>query len=149
MEIESRIKSDLKDAMKSGDTFTKDVLRLLVSEMKNKIINDRKEILTEEDVLAVLKKNIKSRKDSIEQFVQGGREDLAQKEREEVAVLEKYMPEQMSEEQIAKVVKKVVSQMDASEVSNFGIVMKKVMSELNGQADGNLVSSIVKKTLTV
>lgn len=149
MEIESRIQSDLKEAIKGGDSFTKDVLRLIVSEMKNKIINDRKEVLSEDDVLAVLKKNIKSRKDSIEQFVKGGREDLAERERKEVMLLEKYMPEQMSEEQIAEIVKSVVSGMDPAESKNFGLVMKKVMSELNGQADGSLVGAIVKKTLTV
>jgi uncharacterized protein YqeY len=148
MEIENRIQSDLKEAIKSGDSFTRDVLRLLSSDIKNKAINDRKE-LTDEDVLAIVKKNIKSRKDSIEQFTKGGREDLAAQERSEVELLEKYMPEQMGQQQIEEIVKKVLSEMDASESLNFGIVMKKVMVEIQGKADGSVVSEIVKKALIV
>jgi uncharacterized protein YqeY len=146
MEIENRIQSDLREAIKGGDFFTRDVLRLLSSDIKNKGINDRKE-LSDEDVLNIIRKSIKSRKDSIEQFTKGGREDLASQEKSEVELLEKYMPEQMGQQQIEEIVKRVLSEMDASESSNFGIVMKKVMVEINGQADGGVVSEIVKKAL--
>lgn len=146
MKTENRVQSDLKQAIKSGDSFTRDVLRLLSSDIKNKAINERKE-LSEEEVLLIVKKNIKSRRDSIEQFSKGGREDLASHERAEVELLEKYMPEQMSDQQIEEIVKRVLSEIDASESANFGVAMKKVMAETGGKADGGTVSEILKKAL--
>ena len=146
MKIEEKIKEDLKAAMKGGDKFKVEVLRGINSNIKNEIISKQK-TLEDGDVVAIVKKNIKSRKDSIEQFSKGGREDLAEKEKAEVAVLEEYMPEQMGEAEVESIVKKVVAEMNDTEVKNFGLVMKAVMKETEGKADGNLVSGIVKKTL--
>lgn len=146
MKLEEKIKEDLKEAIRQGDNATRDVLRFLTSDIKNEAIKVRRE-LEEKDILAVVKKNIKSRKDSIEQFVKGGREDLADKEKSEISILEKYQPEQMSEEQIEVIVKDVVGRMDEKDSKNFGLVMKEVMKETDGRADGAVVSKIVKKTL--
>ena len=146
MKLEEKIKEDLKEAIRQGDSATRDVLRFLTSDIKNEAIKVRRE-LEDKDVLGVLKKNIKSRKDSIEQFVKGGREDLAEKEKAELSILEKYQPEQMSEEQIESIVKDVVGRMDEKDAKNFGLVMKEVMKETDGRADGSLVSAVVKKTL--
>ncbi|MDD3190103.1 MAG: GatB/YqeY domain-containing protein [Candidatus Pacebacteria bacterium] len=146
MKIEEKIKEDLKAAMKGGDKFKVEVLRGINSNIKNEIISKQK-TLEDGDVVAIVKKNIKSRKDSIEQFSKGGREDLAEKEKAEVAVLEEYMPEQMGESEVESIVKKVIAGMNDTEVKNFGLVMKAVMKEAEGKADGNLVSGIVKKTL--
>ncbi len=146
MELEDKIKEDLKAAIKSGDTAVRDVLRFLMSDLKNEVIKTQKD-LEDKDVLAVVRRNIKTRKDSIEQFLAAGRADLADKEKEELAVLEKYQPEQMSEEEIEKTVKKVLERMDAEQAKNFGLVMKEVLKEIEGRADGAVVSKIVKKTL--
>lgn len=146
MELESKIKEDLKEAMRKGDSVTRDVLRMLTSDIKNEAMKVRKE-LEDKDVLCVVRKNIKSRKDSIEQFVNGGREDLADKEREELAILEKYQPEQMSEDEIRSAVKKAIENLDEKDAKNFGLVMKESMKAVEGRADGVLVGKIVKETL--
>lgn len=146
MELESKIKEDLKEAMRKGDSVTRDVLRMLTSDIKNEAMKFRKE-LEDKDVLSVVRKNIKSRKDSIEQFVNGGREDLADKERKELAILEKYQPEQMSEDEIRSAVKKAMEGLDEKGAKNFGLVMKESMKAIEGRADGVLVGKIVKETL--
>lgn len=146
MKLEEKIKEDLKEAIKAGNGDVRDVLRFLTSDIKNEVIKTRKE-LEDKEVLAVVRKNIKSRKDSIEQFTKGGRADLAEKEQAELSILEKYMPEQMSEEEVEVIVKKTVEKMDAQQAKNFGLVMKEVMKETEGRADGGVVSKIVKKTL--
>lgn len=148
MELEDKIKEDLKDAIRNKDSATRDVLRFLTSDIKNEMIRIRSEReLEEKDVLAVVKKNIKSRKDSVEQFTQGGREDLAAAEQAEIAILEKYMPEEMSEAEVEAIVKRVLANLAGDQAKNFGMVMKGVMQETDGRADGALVSKIVKKTL--
>jgi len=146
MELEDKIKEDLKEAIKKGDTTVRDVLRMLSSDIKNEFIKNRKE-LEDKDVLGIIRRNIKSRKDAIDQFTQGGREDLAAKEREELAVLEKYQPQQMSEDEIRSAVQRVVARMEGADAKNFGMVMKETMKEIEGKADGALVSKIVKETL--
>lgn len=146
MTLEEKIKTDLKNAIKTGDEATRDVLRFINSDIKNEEIKLRKD-LEEKEVINVIKRGIKSRKDSIEQFLKGGREDLAEKERAEVSVLEKYMPQQMSESEIEAVVNEVVKEMAPDQVKNFGLVMKEVMKRVDGKADGAAVSNAVKKTL--
>ena len=146
MQLEDQIKEDLKNAIKSGDSATRDVLRFLTSDLKNEAIKTR-EVLGDKDVLNILKKNIKSRKDSIEQFVNGGREDLAAKEKAELSLLEKYMPAMMSEEEVARIVGETIANMDADAAKNFGNVMKEAMKATDGKADGSLVSQTVKKAL--
>ena len=146
MELEDKIKEDLKEAMKKGDSETRDVLRSLTSDIKNEFIKTRKE-LEEKDVLNVIRRNIKSRKDSIEQFLAGGREDLAEKEKAELVILERYQPAQMSEDEIRSAVKSAVARLDEKDAKNFGIVMKETMKDTEGKADGALVSKIVKETL--
>jgi uncharacterized protein YqeY len=146
MELEEKIKDDLKEAIKTGDALKRDVLRFLTSDIKNEFLKTRKE-LDDKGVLAVVRKNIKSRKDSIEQYVAGGRDDLAEKEKNELSILEKYMPPEMSEDEIEIAVRNAVAKIDTGSAKNFGLVMKEVIKETEGRADGSLVSKIVKKTL--
>jgi len=146
MELEEKIKSDLKEALRAGDGATRDVLRFLSSDIKNEAIRVRKD-LEDKEVLAVIRKNIKSRKDSVEQFMAGGRADLAEKERAEIEILEKYMPTMMTEQEVEAVVKDVIGKMDAEAAKNFGMVMKEVVKAVDGRADGGMVSQLVKKTL--
>jgi uncharacterized protein YqeY len=146
MTLEEKIKEDLNAAIKAGDTNTRDVLRGLVSDLKNEFIKTRTQ-LEDKDALAVVRRNIKSRKDSIEQFTAGGREDLAGKEKEEISILEKYVPQMMSEQEIETVVRSVISRMEGDAAKNFGLVMKEAMKETEGRADGSLVSQTVKRIL--
>lgn len=146
MELESKIKEDLKEAMRKGDNVTRDVLRMLTSDLKNEAIKLQKE-LDDKDVLGVVRRNIKARKDSIEQYATGGREDLAEQEKGELGVLEKYQPAQMSEDEIRSAVKSAIGNLSESDAKNFGLVMKETMKATEGKADGALVSRIVKETL--
>ena len=146
MTLKEKIKSDLKDAMKSGDTVARGVLRLLSSDIKNEEISSKKE-LADDDVLKILKKDIKRHKESIEQYKTGGREDLVEQEEKELEILEKYMPEQMSEDEIRKIVSDVIKKLEVTNVSDFGKVMGVAMKEIGGSVDGNVVSGVVKEEL--
>jgi uncharacterized protein YqeY len=154
MNLRDKIKNDLKDAMKSGDNITRGVLRMLNSDIKNAEIDLKKE-LADDDIVKIIKRNIKSRRDSIEQYKKGNREDLAVQEEKELKILEKYMPEQMSEEEIRKIVIDIVKKSEASGASDprsvsrtsFGKVMGMAMKEAGGNVDGNVVSRIVKEEL--
>lgn len=147
MEIQKQVAEDLKAALKQGNAEVKDVLRMLSADFKNKAIELRGEI-SEADALSVLRRNIKLRKDSIEQFIAGGRVELAEKEKTELAVLEKYLPAQMNAEEIEKSVREVLGELDEAARRNFGLVMKAVMQKVGDAADGKTVSEAVKKILS-
>lgn len=150
MAIKEKILNDLKEAMKSRQNDRLMVLRSLKAKILEKEISERKEgesILTEAQITEVLMKAAKQRKESIEQFTQGNREDLAVKEREELTIIESYLPEMMSEEEIRAAVKKQIESSGASSVADMGKVMGPLMAALKGKADGSLISSIVKEEL--
>lgn len=144
LELKKLIKNDLNASVKSGDKITRDVLRLLNSDIKNKEIELRKK-LNDNEVVGVIKNSAKKRKDSIEQFAKGGREDLVSREEKELEVLKKYMPEQMGEEEIKAIVQDVIKK--STGTSDFGKVMKEVMQRAKGTADGKMASGIVKEEL--
>jgi len=146
MGLKDKIKSDLKDSMKSGDNITRGVLRLLNSDIKNAEI-EKGRALNDEEIAELAKRSVKRRKDSIEQFRKGKREDLVSQEEKELEVLKKYMPEQMSEEEIRTIVQDVIKKSGVTEASDFGKVMGVVMKETKGKADGSAVSRIVKEKL--
>jgi hypothetical protein len=141
-----QINNDLKAAMKSRDAETLSVLRMLIAAARNKEITLRKDgeaELNDEQVVEVAASEIKKRKDSAEAYIVGGRQELADKESAEIKILEKYLPEQMSDEELEKVVKEVVD----SGADNFGKVMGQVMARVKGKADGVKVGEMVKKLL--
>lgn len=146
MNLKEQIKNDLKNSMKSGDDITRDVLRMLFSDLKNAEISRGGEI-NDEKIIEIIKKNIKSRKDSIEQYTKGSREDLASQEENELKILEKYMPEQMSGDEVRKIVIDIIKKSEAISASDFGKIMGLVMKEIGSNADGNLVGGIVKEEL--
>jgi len=146
MNLREQIKNDLKSSMKSGDNIVRGVLRMLFSDLKNVEINERKEI-SEEKIIEIIKKNIKSRKDSIAQYTKGNREDLVSQEEKELKILEKYMPEQMGEDEIRKIVIDVIKKSEAVGASDFGKVMGAVMKEVGNKADGGLVGGILREEL--
>lgn len=146
--LRDQITSDLKTAMKGADPKTVGVLRLLISAFNNKSIDKKgkgqSEELTDEDVLQVLMTEAKKRKESIEVFGKAGRNDLADKEKEELGIIQKYLPKQMSREEVEKVVTEIVAKLPNKEI---GPAMKAVMAELRGKADSALVSQLVKEKI--
>lgn len=143
----NQIDQDLIEAMKEKDESRTSVLRMLKSALHNWQIANKKEP-TDADVLTVIQKEIKSRKDSVELFKQGNRVELASKEEGEIGLLEKYLPEQASEAKIRLKVQEIIKNINANSIQDMGKVMGPVMAEFKGKADGSLVSQIVKKELT-
>ena len=143
----NKLSIELKEAMKLHDSEKVGVLRLLISALKNKkieLLASGKE-LTEEEALKVIKSEAKKRKDSIEAYEKAGRTDLSNEEKTELAIIEKYLPEQMSESDIEKVVDEVIASFGTD--GGLGAIMGSVMSKLGGQADGKVVRNIVTKKL--
>jgi hypothetical protein len=146
MELLKKISEDIKTAMKSGDHFRLGVLRMVNSALQNKKIEKGKDgVLTEEEVMQVLTKEAKKRKESVVAFENGGRPELAENEKKELAVIEVYLPKQMSREDAAKEVERVLATI--SDKSKFGLVMKEVMKELKGRVDAGMVNELVKEKL--
>lgn len=147
--LKEQIKKEMTDAFKAGDSLTKSTLAMLLSSIQNKEIEKGKDKeLSNDDIIAIIGTEVKKRKDAAQQYEDGGRPELAQKEKDEVSILEKYLPEQMSEEEITSVVSKVIEEMGAEGMSQMGQVMNGVMKELKGKADGSLVNRIVKEKLS-
>lgn len=147
MQIREQIMNDMKAAMREKDQVRLDAIRGLQSAIKNREIDSRPNPLTEDDVLAVIKKLVKQRKESIEQFQSAGRQDLVEKESTELKVLETYLPAQMSREQIEKIVAEVVAETGAKTIKDMGTVMKAVTAKTAGAADNKLVSELIKAKL--
>jgi len=146
MGLRETIDGDIKSALKSGAKDKLSTLRMLSAALKNKQI-DKRRPLTEEEVVETVRTLLKQRKDSIEQFGKGGRQDLVDKETAEVAVLEVYLPSQLSREEIALMVREAITQTGAQGAKDMGKVMKALIPLLGGRADGKLVSELVKHTL--
>lgn len=146
--LRDKIASDVKDAMKSKDSVKLSALRFLQSAVKNREIELRPNPITENEVLGVIKKLVKQRQESIEQFERGGRNDLAETEKAELQILESYLPTQLSREQIEALVAAVITELGATSVKQMGPVIKEVASRSGGAADNRLVSEIVKSKLT-
>lgn len=147
MGLREKIDSDIKEAMKSGAKDKLSALRMLSAAVKNKMIEKRPAELTENDVLDTVRSLIKQRRDSIEQFVKGGRQDLADKETAEVAVLEVYLPQQLPREEVERMVREAIAQTGAQGAKDMGKVMKAVQPVIAGRADNKLVSELVKHAL--
>lgn len=149
MSLKEQIISELKESLKSGDSLKRDTLRFLSSAIKNVEIEKKKKEkgLDDLETLEVVRRAIKQRKDSIEQYEKGGRSDLAEKEKKELEILSVYLPAQMNEEKIREEIKKVISETGADSQKDFGKVMGMAMKKLNGQAEGDLVKKIVQEEL--
>ena len=144
--MENQIDNDLKLALKSGDKFTLSVLRMLKSEIINESRKGSLHTLTDDDVLKVIKKGVKTRKDSIEEYKKYGKLDTANELAKEVDILNKYLPQEMSEEEIIKIVDEVFEELKPSSMKDMGNLMKVISSKITN-ADMSLVSKIVKDKL--
>jgi uncharacterized protein YqeY len=142
-----KIRTELKDAMRAKDEVRVNTLRGIIAATTNEMISKGKtpqDIPTDEEVLAVIKRLVKQRKDSIDQFQKGGRTDLADKEVIELKILEVYLPAQMPREEIEKIAKEMKEKMNVSDKSKMGQLMGAVMKETKGNADGIVVKEIVE-----
>ncbi len=146
MELRERIDTDIKYALKSGAKDKVSTLRMLNAALKNKQI-DKRRPLSEEEVVETVRSLIKQRKDSIEQFAKGGRQDLVDKETAEVAVLEVYLPQPLPREELEALVREAVASTGAQGAKDMGKVMKALIPMVGGRADGKLISELVKNSL--
>jgi uncharacterized protein YqeY len=144
--IKDRINDDMKRALVARDKVILQVTRLLKSEIRYKEIEKGAE-LSDEDVIAVLSSSVKRHKDSIEQFEKGGREDLVAQEKAELEIIWEYMPEQMEEDELYRIVDEAIKEVNASAASDLGRVMRMVMPRVKGGADGKRVNQLVSSKL--
>jgi len=145
--LQQKLTDDLKQAMKGGDTLKRSVIRLLMAAIKNAEIAKQK-ALDDSDILGVIAKEIRQRKESIEAFKQGNRPELAANEEAEMAVLEAYMPAQMSRDEIVAEAQQVIKEVGAESIRDKGKVMPQLIAKLKGKADGREINEVVTELLS-
>lgn len=147
MSLKERLMSDLKDAMREGDQRRKDAIRMIRAAIKNREIERQQEI-GDEEVLEIIAQEVKLRKEALEMFEKAGRDDLVEREKAQLKVLLSYMPEQLSREEIEKVVQDIVDKMNATSIRQLGPVMGKAMADLKGRAEGSVVNEVAREILS-
>ena len=148
MEILPKIMNEIKDAMRAKDSLKLNTLRFLQSALKNREIELRPNPMNDDEAMGVIKKLVKQRKESIEQYKAGNRQDLVDQEASELKILETYLPAQMTKEQVEKLVAEVIAATGAKTIKDMGPVMKEVVAKSGGAADNKLVSELVRAKLT-
>ena len=143
----SSIQEEVKIALKSGEKFRASTLRLIVSALKLEEKNKAK-ALTDNEALEILTKMIKQRKDSISQFETANRMELAQKEKDEIEIIQNYLPEQLSEEELSVLINEVIKEINAESIKDMGKVMGILKPKITGKADAGIASGLVKKLLS-
>ena len=146
--LKERLQNDLKTAMKEKDKFKRDVVRFVMSAIKQIEVDERKE-LSDADIEAILVKQIKQRNDSIEQFREGGREDLVEKNERELEILRSYLPEPMSEDEVRGVLSDIIAETGAKSMKDMGRVMGEAKKRIGSRAEGKLINQIAKELLSV
>lgn len=142
-----KITKDLTKAMKAKDTFRTSVLRMLKSALKNEEIN-KKSPLTDDEVLAIIKKQVKTRKDSMNEYASYNRMDLVDSLQKEIDILNEYLPEELSDEELEKIVKETITKVKAESIKQMGMVIKTISSEYGARCDMAKVSKLVKEKLS-
>ena len=150
MTLQQRVDSDLKEAMRAKNATKLNVLRMLKSALKYAAIakSDAEAELSDTEAVQVIRKQAKQRQDSIESFEKGGRAELAEKEKEELTILNTYLPQGMTSDELAKVVRETIAELGATSKAQMGAVMKALQGKVGGRADGKTLSSEVQKQLT-
>ena len=146
MTLRETINLDIKTAMKAKETKKRDALRLLTSALKQVEVDERKE-LSDDDVITIILKQVKSRNDSLTQYKEAGRDELAQQEADEIAFYMPYLPLQMSDEELTIAVGEIIAKVGATSMKDMGKVMGTASKELAGKADGKRINEMVKKLL--
>lgn len=147
MSLKEKLRSDLRGAMRQKDEVRKRTIRLALAAITNAEVAQRKE-LDDPGVLAVLAKETKQRQESVEEYRKGGRDDLVAQEKAELAVLQTYLPKQLCREEIVERAKAAIEKLGATGMGQMGPVMKSLLQELRGQADGKLINQIVRELLS-
>jgi uncharacterized protein YqeY len=145
--LQQKLTDDLKQAMKAGDTVKRSVIRLVMAAVKNAEIAKQK-ALEDADILGVIAKEIRQRKESIEAFKEGNRPELAANEEAEMAILEAYMPAQMSRDEIVDAAHQVIKEVGAESIRDKGKVMPQLIAKLKGKADGREINEVVTELLS-
>jgi|TARA_B100000927_G_scaffold212119_1_gene172736 uncharacterized protein YqeY len=148
MNLKSRIQEDMKNAMRSGLKDELKVIRLILSSIKQIEIDKKITIDDDEQILDILNKMVKQRRDSISQFQKGEREDLAQIEIDEIKIINRYLPEELSESELASIISDAIEESNAEDIKNMGSVMSIIKDKTKGRADMSKVSNIVRERLT-
>ena len=146
-DLKSLIKTQVTISMKDGDKFRTTVLRMILAEIQ-KIEIEEKSDLDELQITSILEKMIKQRNDAISQFEQAKRQELADKEKQEIEIIKEFLPEQMSDEEVSELVSKIISEVGAQDMKDMGKVMGSLKPLIAGKADAGFVSQLVKKALS-
>jgi len=142
-----KIKNDLNQALKDKNKIKVSVLRMLVSEIHNKQINNKSDEVSDDEIIKVIRQQVKKIKESIEAYKQGKRDDLVKKESQELGILNKYLPQEMPQDELEKIIEEVIGIVKPSSSQDFGKVMNEAMKRLSGRVDGSKVSEIVKRLI--
>jgi uncharacterized protein YqeY len=146
MTLEEKIRLDLAKAIKKKNTIEVGTLRLLLAEIHNRQLQKQRE-LTEEDIVSVIRQQVKLRREAIEAYQKAGRNNLVDKESKELAILSKYLPQEMPPQDLEKIIKETIDQIGAKGLKDFGKVMGAIMAKVKGKAEGATVASEVKRVL--
>lgn len=146
MSLQQRLDDDLKRAIKSSDKLKTSVLRMVKAAIKNRQVEKQRE-LSEEEIISVILTLSKQRRESIELFSKGGREDLADKEKQEISILQSYLPSQLTQEELDRLIIESIQESSAEGVKDIGKVMRVLMPKVKGTADGKMVNQRVKELL--
>lgn len=146
MSLKDKLMDDLKTSMKSKDKVRKDVVTMLRAAVKQREVDERVE-LDDQDIIEIISKQVKQKRDAIEDFKKGERDDLVQLTENEVKILLEYLPEQLSEEELTELVKTAIAQVGATSMKDMGKIMGNLMPTIKGKADGSLVNKIAKDYL--
>lgn len=147
MNLQERLMADLKDAMRTQDTPRKEAIRMVRAAIQNAQIAAQRE-LTDDEVLALIAREIRMRNEAIELFRQGKRDDLVAQEEAQVVILKRYLPQQLSREEIIEIIRRIIEQMGATNPNQLGLVMREAMAQLKGKADGQLVNQVARELLS-
>ncbi len=145
-QVKERLKSDLKDAMKAKDVFKRETIRFLMSALKQVEVDERRE-LSDDDIYKIIQKSIKQREDAAKQYKEAGREELYEKEIAEAKLIKIYLPKQLNQDELTKIVKELIEQSGATGIKDMGSVIKLTLDRVGNSADGKSVSAIVKSLL--
>ena len=145
--LKQRLSDDLKQAMKSGDVVKRSAIRLLMASISNAEIAKRA-ALEEADILGIIAKEVRQHQESIDAFRQGNRQDLVAKEEAEMAVLQGYLPQQMTREEVVEAARQVIGEMGAQGPGDKGKVMPRIIAQLKGRADGRVINEVVSELLS-
>ena len=146
MSIKEKLMDDLKTSMKTKNKLRKDVITMVRASVKQKEVDEKVE-LTDDDVIEIISKQVKQKRDVIEEFKKGNRQDLVELTENEIEILLEYLPEQLTEEELEKIVKIAIEEVNAETIKDMGKVMGSILPKIKGKADGSLVNKLVRQYL--